>query len=1057
MSESSKGVSFSLPSTGMFALALAVLGLIWSGPNPLIAERPGSNTTSEAHKSRIQNIDARLWQDPLGAIQKDATKPVPVQHTVDLNISGKKSTSLTVNDQASTGNLEHGAELSIHRAFSEARINNVMVLAIMIPGGPYPESEESRRRTRYAVLSALATMDYAPVSSEFIGYFRTKQSQAESLPRAVPFELFDKWENKMRSRVIALWLDDSHFDADIRSGVKELFNQAVPGKLPPVDGKRALLIPDRISRIVIGPNQSDQLRRFVNQWASSKDATDGEIKYLSAEATIERSRLPYVEDENSDRDLLKEHSVLRTITDDGAVSKALVHELKLRQIDPKIDHVLLISEWDTSYGRLLPLTFSTSYNEEKSDGKTLKPGRSLNRECVPLGGMDETTADRANSRVYCVNYMRGIDGYLPGEESHEKSDHNDQKAADTIQVNGNIDKPSGNNQKDYLRRLVDQVRKLDSKLQSQRLPCPVRNNGIAAIGVLGSDIYDKLMILQALRPYFPGKIFFTTDLDAAYFSPHELPYTHNLIVASAYGLSLAPELQLTIPPFRDSYQTAMFFTTKLATSDWETGTNGVRDSMERRDWLGNPRIFEIGRNGAIDLSMPNPAGNVGCSSSNFANCDHIHPDSDISDFAGTSSSLRVLQIITILAALALAYSLSWTMGSLPERFLNDLRSRSLEAKNLVNYSPHRQWRIAALSSVLLLFAVLACMYFYRKLVSDGNIEPFYWVNGVSIWPSNFLIALAIVISIAFYRHICRQLSELESLLEREFELPSVASLSGTLDPLSIRTWQHRTSGEEPINVRELWSDYKMLGACGARVRRAASKTAIFVLFGITAIMLTGGLAVPSRGITFYLDVALEMASVIAVVFLIMWVVDAERLFSRFIELLAEDRKSDWPDIADDKWGWPEEIEDHVANWIDIRFVAQYTKCTEYFIWYPLLPMILMGAARSPVFDNWTFSSGLIVCIAIVVLHLFSTAFFLQHGAKVMRAKAVKRPEEHLRLLRGGGVKDAHLAGELSRLIAEIRDTEEGAFTPFLNQPMVQALLAFLSGTGGVALLLDRAF
>ena len=91
--------------------------------------------------------------------------------------------------------------------------------------------------------------------------------------------------------------------------------------------------------------------------------------------------------------------------------------------------------------------------------------------------------------------------------------------------------------------------------------------GVAAIGVLGSDVHDKLMILEALRQYFPHKLFFTTDLDAAYIHPAKWPQTHNLLVASAFDLKLRPELQGEIPPFRDSYQTAFFLATQMALKD----------------------------------------------------------------------------------------------------------------------------------------------------------------------------------------------------------------------------------------------------------------------------------------------------------------------------------------------------------------------------------------------------------------------------------------------------------------------------------------------------------
>ena len=79
-----------------------------------------------------------------------------------------------------------------------------------------------------------------------------------------------------------------------------------------------------------------------------------------------------------------------------------------------------------------------------------------------------------------------------------------------------------------------------------------------AIGVLGSDVYDKLMILQALRKNFPRALF-TTDLDSRLTHSSQLP----LDAQSGRGFPFRalnwPRLQTPIPPFRDSYQTALFF------------------------------------------------------------------------------------------------------------------------------------------------------------------------------------------------------------------------------------------------------------------------------------------------------------------------------------------------------------------------------------------------------------------------------------------------------------------------------------------------------------------
>jgi hypothetical protein len=368
-------------------------------------------------------------------------------------------------------------------------------------------------------------------------------------------------------------------------------------------------------------------------------------------------------------------------------------------------------------------------------------------------------------------------------------------------------------------------------------------------------------------------------------------------------------------------------------------------------------------------------------------------------------------------------------------------------------------RATELISVLPLIAmgllIIGAVYF--ALTTIGKDEPFYWGNGVSIWPSNLLTSFSILLSVAFYYRIRRLLKECDEKLEQDFGLKDNEHKTDGRRFLSVHTWEHRGKNKDIIDVKGLWRDYLKYGAPSARVWRSSLNTFIFVSFGLTAIMLSGGLPVPARGNGFYFDVFVEVACSVAAVFLIMWIVDAARLFSKFINFLAEDKTSDWPNIDDKKWGWPAEYSNYSAYWMNIQFVAQYTKAMEKFIWYPVPPLLLIGAARSQVFDNWTFSSGLLVSIAILLLYLFSIAFILQYGAKEMRTKAVTRLEQEMRELRGQTETDERKIEQLEKTIAEIKNNKEGAFTPFLQQPMVQALLAFLSGSGGLLVLLDRFF
>ena len=137
------------------------------------------------------------------------------------------------------------------------------------------------------------------------------------------------------------------------------------------------------------------------------------------------------------------------------------------------------------------------------------------------------------------------------------------------------------------------LRNLDDSLRQKK------EGGISAIGILGSDVFDKLLVLRALEPKFPEAVFFTTDFDASLTLPSELDFTRNLIISSSFGPELRPEIQGEIPPFRSSYQTAAFLATSLAVGATRDGREPSFDQEKISAWLSPSRIFEIGRTGDI--------------------------------------------------------------------------------------------------------------------------------------------------------------------------------------------------------------------------------------------------------------------------------------------------------------------------------------------------------------------------------------------------------------------------------------------------------------------------
>ena len=119
------------------------------------------------------------------------------------------------------------------------------------------------------------------------------------------------------------------------------------------------------------------------------------------------------------------------------------------------------------------------------------------------------------------------------------------------------------------------------------------NTELDAVVILGSDVFDKLLILRALRPDLPDTLFLTTDFDEAFTTESELPWTRNLIISSSFGPNLSDELQGALIPFRDSYQTSAFLATQLAIGD----PKNKFSSYLVANGLSVPRIFEIERSG----------------------------------------------------------------------------------------------------------------------------------------------------------------------------------------------------------------------------------------------------------------------------------------------------------------------------------------------------------------------------------------------------------------------------------------------------------------------------
>ena len=394
-----------------------------------------------------------------------------------------------------------------------------------------------------------------------------------------------------------------------------------------------------------------------------------------------------------------------------------------------------------------------------------------------LGG----TSAKDDDWIYTFHYLRGLDGRLPGDA--EKKTGGDASSKEEQKQRPGA-RPDGHDQTDYLLRIAEVIQAEDQERRDKG------KRGFRAIGVLGSDVYDKLLILRALRPKFPGVLFFTNNMDAQLAQPEEWKAAHNLVVVSAFGLQLDPRWQRHIPPFRDGYQTAFYLGTLIALDQLNEGEKAKLSKLTYP-----PRVFEIGRNGAFDISGdPPPAALQGPALKDRAKCTDgtppdgtsIHPRrTDFERWRSMSHWTRLGKLpvrlsifLGILTAGILGVAFfsganlvrtsadppwtdRWPSPRLRATLLRWYPQERPGAKYLHRFCGLVEWgvskclegfRFSTPFAVLVAaaIAVSTALWGYGWQQTSVTLgEPFAWFDGLSIWPGVAIRIFAIILAIHF--------------------------------------------------------------------------------------------------------------------------------------------------------------------------------------------------------------------------------------------------------------------------------------------------------------------
>jgi hypothetical protein len=269
--------------------------------------------------------------------------------------------------------------------------------------------------------------------------------------------------------------------------------------------------------------------------------------------------------------------------------------------------------------------------------------------------------------------------------------------------------------------------------------------------------------------------------------------------------------------------------------------------------------------------------------------------------------------------------------------------------------------------------------------------------------------------------------------------------------LGLRRWlkEHPdwVGSDTPFSAKEAWYAYLVRNQFWPRSIRIGTLFVIYFGFSVAVFTLFPKPAVPARGATaFSCDFWILISTVIAMMILTFYVVDAIRLNSNFIRIFTYGVTKWVPDISLGKDWIPPLTEEDLSRYRDIFFVAQRTEAVAPLIWYPLIVLTLLLVARASIFDNWTWPLSLMLIFTLNSMWAIGSAGFLRRAAEQLRDSAISK----LRLLR---VKNFSIPGRaqiFDELIAEIRGLKKGAFAPLTEQPFIRAILYPSGGLGLLA-------
>jgi hypothetical protein len=636
-----------------------------------------------------------------------------------------------------------------------------------------------------------------------------------------------------------------------------------------------------------------------------------------------------------------------------------------------------------------------------------------------------------NKNIWEFAYLRGLDGSKPAvdktpakQPDPSESPEDAIRTAEAEQQHNNL-KADGNAQMDYIARLGDMLHTRDLQMKN-------RGSGrIIAVGLTGSDSYDKLILLREISRRLPEAVFFTTDLDAPLWTANVLPCSRNLLVASAFPVEPNPKNNdwptlEEFPPFRDVYQAAVFHACNAVV------TNLWGDSLSNTDYnvpirLLKGSLWTIGRRGPVRLR---PVSSSPPSEAASEQTVLITPAPTVFGLLafglivtglGASSRAGVRQPVWRKAAPASTENQPGPDKTQPTGCKGthiEIASQSASGRQL-SFSTF----LLCVGAPLLVGALAGAFLWHAWRISQTpGEEPWDFFDGVSIWPSECLRFIAFLGCLGFLWFLNHRLIHHRKKLWRlyfakhgacwqeewdEFRKKQRKQSNVSWNPFSSQNWllapwtppfvetTVNRKNEAAVDIAALFDSYLRFGDFRYRLFRVALSVILYLV--IASCLVSALHDVPTwllvRGHHSHLfDRWVLLPSAVLVLVVLFYMLDAALLTKRVLNCISL-HPSRWPDRplvrrAADFSVKPE----HLDGFFDVEFAAIQTQEVGLWMFGPFLFLMLLLISRSALLDNWTWPLSLKIIFAVNFILGAACWFVVRRSAQKVRQLALERIE-----------------------------------------------------------------